>query len=231
MDQQSMEVLERRAAVEAFTRSVCDPPPMARPRDTGCDLRLARRPRIRAQRCGVKLLESSAPPGYEETARQKLAEAVRSICVSELPPTGLLAHGSREELYRLVEALCTSGRSQLVFTELSQQVVRQLEEQLSGCSAESAAERLEQLVAVWRKMCQAFRQISKIYSFLDAAFVRRLENDVPSSGQGRSSWPDTPVMCQGASSRCPFSVRHVEAALEAAPVPAMDACEASQARP
>ena len=45
MDQQSMEVLERRAAVEAFTRSMCDPPPMARPRDTGCDLRLARRPR------------------------------------------------------------------------------------------------------------------------------------------------------------------------------------------
>lgn len=38
-------------------------------------------------------------------------------------------------------------RVRLVFTELSQQVVRQLEEQLSGCSAESAAERLEQLVA------------------------------------------------------------------------------------
>lgn len=101
MDQQSMEVLERRAAVEAFTRSMCDPPPMARPRDTGCDLRLARRPRIRAQRCGVKLLESSTPPGYEETARQKLAEAVRSICVSELPQTGLSAHSLGKKRGRL----------------------------------------------------------------------------------------------------------------------------------
>lgn len=34
-------------------------------------------------------------------------------------------------------------------------------------------------------MCQAFKDISKIYSFLDAAFVRRLENDVPGP---RSSW-------------------------------------------
>lgn len=36
---------------------------------------------------------------------------------------------------------------------------------------------------VWRKMCQAFKSISKIYSFLDATFVRRFENDVPGLGK------------------------------------------------
>lgn len=103
----------------------------------------------------------------------------------------------------------------LVFTELTQEVARQLEHQLAACSGE---EQLQQLVGVawisrlafgfccvfffggpgdsgeffffnaskvWRKMCQAFKDISKIYSFLDAAFVRRLENDVPGP---RSSW-------------------------------------------
>ena len=89
MDQRSMDVIERRAALEAFTRSVCDPQLPAPRWDSTCDLRLPRG-RMPKQRFVLELpLASSNPEGYEEAARQQLAAAVRSICVSE--SVGVLA--------------------------------------------------------------------------------------------------------------------------------------------
>ncbi|CAK9055846.1 unnamed protein product [Durusdinium trenchii] len=108
-----------------------------------------------------------APRAGDEAGVSALREAVKAICSETFS-------GSREQLYRHVEALCVSGRGQQVFQELLEEVATQLDLHLATV-ADREDSQLQELVCVWRKMGRVFKDLCKIYSFLDRSRNPRRE--------------------------------------------------------
>ncbi|CAJ1367530.1 unnamed protein product [Effrenium voratum] len=153
---ESLELLERRAAAQLFTRTSADASDAA-----GGVARRAPvfRPLARARQAKGRCVVLVAPlpalgSDWEAPVRQRLLQAVRDICAGNAP-------GSLEELYRHVGALCAAGRGEWAYRELLQELQAQLSQQLASC------EDLQALVEVWSKLCRAFVAISQIYGCLD----------------------------------------------------------------